>query len=135
MSVEGVEDGDLLVEERAVVGALGGEHRLPPVLDEPLRRGRERYLGPREGAALLRVLLPRGLRQFQAAPTGGHALVVELVEDRVERLPAAEIRDLAGLGVDEGVVGVGLGPSYRIVNSPCILVTGEYGWSANMERS
>jgi molecular chaperone HtpG len=24
--------------------------------------------------------------------------------------------------------------SYRIVNSPCILVTGEYGWSANMER-
>ena len=24
--------------------------------------------------------------------------------------------------------------SERIVNSPCILVTGEYGWSANMER-
>jgi molecular chaperone HtpG len=24
--------------------------------------------------------------------------------------------------------------SYRIINSPCILVTGEYGWSANMER-
>jgi len=24
--------------------------------------------------------------------------------------------------------------SNRIVNSPCILVTGEYGWSANMER-
>jgi len=24
--------------------------------------------------------------------------------------------------------------SSRIVNSPCILVTGEYGWSANMER-
>lgn len=24
--------------------------------------------------------------------------------------------------------------SHRIVNSPCILVTGEYGWSANMER-
>lgn len=24
--------------------------------------------------------------------------------------------------------------SDRIVNSPCILVTGEYGWSANMER-
>jgi len=22
----------------------------------------------------------------------------------------------------------------RIVNSPCVLVTGEYGWSANMER-
>jgi len=24
--------------------------------------------------------------------------------------------------------------SDRIVNSPCVLVTGEYGWSANMER-
>jgi len=24
--------------------------------------------------------------------------------------------------------------SERIVNSPCVLVTGEYGWSANMER-
>ena len=24
--------------------------------------------------------------------------------------------------------------SNRIVNSPCVLVTGEYGWSANMER-
>ncbi len=25
-------------------------------------------------------------------------------------------------------------PSDRIVDSPCVLVTGEYGWSANMER-
>lgn len=24
--------------------------------------------------------------------------------------------------------------SDRIVDSPCVLVTGEYGWSANMER-
>ncbi len=24
--------------------------------------------------------------------------------------------------------------SGRIVDSPCVLVTGEYGWSANMER-
>ena len=24
--------------------------------------------------------------------------------------------------------------SDRIINSPCVLVTGEYGWSANMER-
>jgi len=24
--------------------------------------------------------------------------------------------------------------SDRIVSSPCVLVTGEYGWSANMER-
>jgi len=24
--------------------------------------------------------------------------------------------------------------SFRVVDSPCILVTGEFGWSANMER-
>ena len=24
--------------------------------------------------------------------------------------------------------------SDRVVDSPCVLVTGEYGWSANMER-
>merc|ERR1711998_403861 len=24
--------------------------------------------------------------------------------------------------------------SQRVVDSPCVLVTGEYGWSANMER-
>jgi len=24
--------------------------------------------------------------------------------------------------------------SHRIQDSPCVLVTGEYGWSANMER-
>merc|ERR1711865_736927 len=27
-----------------------------------------------------------------------------------------------------------MGVSDRIVDSPCVLVTGEYGWSANMER-
>merc|ERR1739841_374962 len=28
-----------------------------------------------------------------------------------------------------------MGVSQRIVDSPCCLVTGEYGWSANMERN
>merc|ERR1712098_277032 len=36
------------------------------------------------------------------------------------------------MGLGEKVEKVVLG--YRIVDSPCVLVTGEYGWSANMER-
>jgi len=38
------------------------------------------------------------------------------------------IKDILGDRVEKVVL------SSRIVNSPCVLVTGEYGWSANMER-
>jgi len=38
------------------------------------------------------------------------------------------IKDILGDKIEKCVV------SDRVVDSPCVLVTGEYGWSANMER-
>jgi len=38
------------------------------------------------------------------------------------------VKEILGDKVEKVII------SQRIVNSPCVLVTGEYGWSANMER-
>jgi molecular chaperone HtpG len=38
------------------------------------------------------------------------------------------IKDVLGEKLEKCVVGT------RITDSPCVLVTGEYGWTANMER-
>merc|ERR1712187_1032107 len=40
----------------------------------------------------------------------------------------SSIKDILGERVEKVVL------SDRLVDSPCVLVTGEYGWSANMER-
>ena len=58
--------------------------------------------------------VPLSVTHFRAGLTGACVLQV--------------IKDILGEKVEKVMV------SDRIVDSPCVLVTGEYGWSANMER-
>jgi len=51
----------------------------------------------------------------------------ESIKKENEQLTKA-IKDILGDKVEKVTIG------QRIVQSPCVLVTGEYGWSANMER-
>ncbi|KAK4781394.1 hypothetical protein SAY86_015496 [Trapa natans] len=60
----------------------------------------------------------------------GTKITLYLKEDQLEYLEERRLKDLDVLGdkVEKVVV------SDRVVDSPCCLVTGEYGWTANMER-
>ena len=51
----------------------------------------------------------------------------EKIKQENEKLTKT-IKEILGEKVEKVVIG------QRIINSPCVLVTGEYGWSANMER-
>ncbi|KAK1322084.1 Heat shock protein 83 [Acorus calamus] len=53
---------------------------------------------------------------------------VEEVDEEKEESKSKKKKDILGDKVEKVVV------SDRIVDSPCCLVTGEYGWTANMER-
>merc|ERR1712174_1417 len=52
------------------------------------------------------------LEEAKAATEGLCKLMKEVLDDKVDKVIV----------------------SNRVVDSPCVLVTGEYGWSANMER-
>merc|ERR1712185_858967 len=54
----------------------------------------------------------KAFEEAKAATEGLCKLMKEVLDDKVEKVVV----------------------SNRIVDSPCVLVTGEYGWSANMER-
>merc|ERR1712188_182191 len=54
----------------------------------------------------------KAFEEAKAASAGLCKLMKEVLDDKVEKVVV----------------------SNRVVDSPCVLVTGEYGWSANMER-
>jgi len=85
------------------------------------------------------VDVSEGLRDSHEGEPEGHLLHLKLEETEEEKKKAEEekaknedlckvIKDILGDKIEKVVV------SNRIVNSPCCLVTGEFGWSANMER-
>jgi len=49
-------------------------------------------------------------------------------EKRAFEATCKKVKEILGDKVDKVTV------SHRITRSPCVLVTGEFGWSANMER-
>ncbi|KAJ8608907.1 hypothetical protein CTAYLR_005260 [Chrysophaeum taylorii] len=58
----------------------------------------------------------------------GTRIVLTLKEDMAEYLEERRLKDLVKKHSEFVIV------SARLADSPCVLVTGEYGWSANMER-
>jgi len=54
----------------------------------------------------------KAFEEAKARTEGLCRLIKEILDDKVEKVVA----------------------SSRLADSPCVLVTGEYGWSANMER-
>merc|ERR1719446_761489 len=68
-----------------------------------------------------------GLEGLQLEDTEEEKAKAEELKAQFEAL-CRLMKDILGDKVEKVLV------SDRIVDSPCVLVTGEYGWSANMER-
>ncbi|KAJ3300617.1 heat shock protein 90 [Borealophlyctis nickersoniae] len=75
-----------------------------------------------------------GKKLMSATKEGLEVEEDEEEKKRIEEQKAAfeplckQVKEILGDKVEKVVI------SNRIVNSPCVLVTGQYGWSANMER-
>ncbi|KFM25605.1 Heat shock protein 90-2 [Auxenochlorella protothecoides] len=69
------------------------------------------------------------LLRYNSTKSGDDATSLKDYETKAAFEPLCRLmKDVLGDRVEKVVVGE------RIVDSPCVLVTGEYGWSANMER-